>query len=458
MEDTIAAIATPPGEGAIGIVRLSGPQAIEIAQRVFHGKRLLKDVNSHTLVLGQLVDRRGVAFDEALVAVMRAPRTFTGEDVVEIHSHGGSLLVETVLRRLVEEGARPAEPGEFTKRAFINGKLDLAQAEAVIDLVRAKSPRGLQIAAGQLQGRLSQTIEEDRQVILGILAHVQALIDYPEEALDELPMDELKMRLVAVLGRIDQLQASAETGRIYQDGMRLAIVGKPNVGKSSLLNAILREDRAIVTPIAGTTRDVIEARAIIGGIPVLLFDTAGIRPTEDPVEQIGVERTVGVIESADVIVLVLDGSLPLTPEDFQAYEQAKQRDIPLLVAINKSDLPEGLSIDLVREMVGLAPVVRVSAHSGEGLEALAQEAIRLRVGDAHADTNQIVITRARHLGALKRAQEALQRAMQALEEDLPVELVGVDLQDALQALGEVTGDSVAEEVVDRIFADFCVGK
>lgn len=458
--ETIAAIATPVGEGAIGIVRLSGPEAVAIAGRVFRGRRSLDSVASHTLHLGELVDEGGVAFDEALVAVMRAPRSYTGEDTVELYCHGGMALLDRLLQRLLQVGARAAEPGEFTKRAFLNGRIDLAQAEAVIDLVRARSPKGLELAASQLKGRLSERIRAEREELLALLAHVQAVIDYPEEGLVELETEELKQRVTAVLGRIDQLLATAEAGRMYQDGIRLGIVGRPNVGKSSLMNAFLQEERAIVTDVAGTTRDVIEARALLAGIPFTLFDTAGLRESTDPVERIGVQRSEAVIDTVDLILLVLDGSVPLSREDREAFAIAARDGGTerLLVALNKSDLPARVSPAELRELLGDLPVVRVSAKSGAGLEALAKAAAELVAQAPPIASDAVVVTRARHKKALEEARRSLVRARQSLMHDLPAELIGVDLQEALALLGEVTGESVSEAVIERIFAEFCVGK
>ncbi|MBO2521173.1 MAG: tRNA uridine-5-carboxymethylaminomethyl(34) synthesis GTPase MnmE [Firmicutes bacterium] len=459
VQDTIAAIATPPGEGAIGIVRMSGPGAVAIAERVVQSTRRLSQVPSHSLVHGKVVDEGGRVLDEALVAVMRAPRTYTGEDVVEIHCHGSPVVLQQVLARLLQEGARPAEPGEFTKRAFLNGKLDLAQAEAVIDLVRAKSPKGAQIAAMQLEGRLSARVSAQREEILDLLAHLQAVIDYPEEGLVDVDPGEMKRRLERLVDEIDQLLAGADAGRIYRDGIRLAIVGRPNVGKSSLLNALLGEERAIVTPIAGTTRDVIEERALLGGIPFTLADTAGVRATDDPVEAIGVERTRQAVAGADLVLIVLDGSEALAPEDLEVAELVRQAGAGarVLVAVNKCDLPRVLEQAAVERLAGPWPVVWVSAVTGEGLARLEETAAAQVLGQGGAPS-AILVTRARHRGALAAARRALEDAGETIARGLPLDLVSVDLQEALEALGQVTGESVSEEVVARIFAQFCVGK
>lgn len=458
--DTIAAIATPVGEGAVGIVRLSGRMAVPISDRFFRGRRPLHDAESHKLMLGSFVDQENIPIDEVLAVVMRAPHTYTGEDIVEIHCHGGVLLVESILQLFIGAGARPALAGELTQRAFLNGRLDLAQAEAVIDLVKARSPKGLEIAAGQLQGRLSQLISTVREVVVGALTHIQALIDYPEEDLIEPDFESMTDQLKSVHGQIARLRRTATEGKIYKDGLRVGIVGKPNVGKSSLLNALLREDRSIVTPIAGTTRDVIEAQALLGGIPLTLFDTAGIRKTTDPVERIGVERAERTIGDADLILLLFDGSVPMSDEDRLAFERTIHigAHLPLVVGLNKSDLADRLNEDEVRSLVGDVPIVRISALTGDGLDTLTEKAIQLVTRTKHDGSDAIIVTRARHVEALDGALESLARAMNALHAQLPVELVGVDLQEVLHSLGEVTGESISDEIVGRIFAEFCVGK
>jgi len=459
VSETIAAIATPPGEGAIGIVRMSGPKAIAIAESVVHSKRRLSEVSSHSLVYGKVLDEEGKVLDEVLVGVMRAPRTYTGEDIVEINCHGGPLILERVLARLLRAGARLAEPGEFTKRAFLNGKLDLAQAEAVIDLVRAKSPKGAEIAAVQLEGKLSARVRAQRDELLDILAHIQAVIDYPEEGLVDVDPVEIQGRLERIGQEIGKLLATADAGRIYRDGIRVAIVGRPNVGKSSLLNALLGEERAIVTPVAGTTRDVIEERALLGGIPFTLVDTAGIRETLDPVEAIGVERTKKAIAAADLVVVVISGAEPLGEEDRRVvrHVQEVQGSRAVLVAVNKSDLRRTLRESDVQELCGSWPFVWVSAATGKGLDRLGEMVAALVVGGEFSQ-DAILVTRARHREALARALESLKEAQNTIAMGLPLDLVSVDLQGALEALGQVTGESVSEELVARIFAQFCVGK
>lgn len=457
--DTIAAIATPLGEGAIGIVRMSGSKAQSIAEKIFEGKSELKSVPSHRLTRGRIVGDAGETIDDVLICVMRAPGTYTGEDVVEIHCHGGRFVVEQVFRRTLDLGARPAEPGEFTKRAFLNGRLDLAQAEAVIDVVRAKSPRGLEVAANQLSGRLSEEVSGLRGEILDLLSHIQATIDYPEEDLVEVDEAEAAAIIDSCLNRIEHLLAGADAGRLYRDGMKVAIVGRPNVGKSSLLNALLKEERAIVTQIAGTTRDVIEERAILGGVPFTLADTAGLRVTDDPVERIGVERTKEAVRDADLAMVVLDGSEPLSEDDRNAFNSVR-KDFggQILIVVNKADLPKVLGEDDLHELAPGVPTVWVSAQEGQGLEALAESAVQLVLGDEPPSSDAILVAKERHRQAIMKAQSALEEAQVTLEQGFPLDLLSVDLQRALESLGEVTGENVAEDVVAEIFARFCVGK
>ncbi len=458
--ETIAAVATPIGEGAIGIVRLSGPEAISIVDSFFMGRHSLLNVRTHSLVYGRILNAKGEPIDECLVGVMRAPNTFTGEDIVEINCHGGRLVVEAVLSLVLEAGARPAERGEFTQRAFLNGRLDLAQAEAVIDIVRARSPRGLYVAARQLEGVLSERVRAVREKLLHAVAHIQVMIDYPDEGVDELGSDELMEELTSAQGALEQLIKGARVGKVYRDGIRLAIVGRPNVGKSSLLNALLHEERAIVTEIAGTTRDTIESSALLGEIPVTLTDTAGLRETDDPVEKIGVDRTRKAISSADLALVVVDGSRPLTEDDTAVLEwlQSEASTIPIIVVVNKCDLGIVVDLEALPQPKGRARVVRVSALSGEGLQRLEEVALDVITGEIELEGAPILVTRARHIASLEVAKRAVSAAIESLELGMTSDVVSVDLQESLEALGQITGESVAEEVVAHIFAEFCVGK
>ena len=457
-QDTIAAVATPAGEGAIAIIRLSGRDAVAIADRVFEGRRRIAEMKSHTLAHGRIRSPGGKTVDEVLVSVMRAPRSYTGEDVVEVNCHGGRIAVEAVYRLLVAAGARPAEPGEFTKRAFLNGRLDLAQAEAVIDVIRAKSPKGLEVAARQLEGELSARVQGVRSEILNLLAHLQVVIDYPEEGVAELEPSEVRARIERSIEAIERLLAGADAGRVYRDGIRAAIVGRPNVGKSSILNALLGEERAIVTEIAGTTRDTIEERAVFAGVPFVLTDTAGLRETDDPVERIGVERTRAAVRGADLVIAVLDGSAPLGPEDVEVLRTVRDAGIPWIVAVNKADLPLRLSPESLRPWIERAEPVFVSARLRDGIEKLMARAAEAVIGRETGAQDAVLVTRERHRAALERASRSLADALDALSSGYTADVVGVDLQEALEALGQITGESVADEVVAEIFAQFCVGK
>lgn len=479
--DTVVAIATPPGEGAIGVIRLSGPEAISITARLFRGARgkRLEEVESHRLVYGRLVRRdpaRGeeVLLDEVLVAVMRAPRSYTGEDVVEISCHGSVVILERVMEALLAEGAAPAPPGEFTRRAFMNGRIDLAQAEAVIDLVRARSPRGAEAAAAQLAGRLSEAVRGIKAELLNLLAHVQVAIDYPEEGVDELGEAEFEARVERAVEQLEELIRSAGAGRVLREGIRLAITGRPNVGKSSLLNALLREPRAIVTDVPGTTRDVIEERAVLGGVGFTLVDTAGVRETGDAIERIGVERAKDAVRSADVVLAVFDGSAPLAPEDEEVIRllrgdaagapppDGEMDEGPRVVAVvNKADLPQRLDVASLEAALGAARrvrVVKVSALTGEGLEELEKAAVEAALGGEALRSDAVLVTRVRHRRALERAREALLAARESFRSGMTADLISVDLQESLEALAEITGENVTEALIEEIFAEFCVGK
>ena len=456
--DTIAAIATPPGMGGIGIVRASGPDAERIGKALFRPRTATRPFQTRRLTHGEIrCPATGRVLDEVLAVFMRAPHSFTGEDTLEIHCHGGPLILEEVLLAVLRAGARPAEPGEFTRRAFLNGRLDLAQAEAVQEMITARSPRGLDLALGNLRGDLSRRIGELRASILDILTLLEAEIDFQEEeGLEAAPREGLLDGLRDITARIGELTATYGEGRMIREGARVVITGKANVGKSSLFNRLLGENRAIVTPHAGTTRDYLEEGATIRGIPVRYVDTAGIREAQDPAEQEGIERVWRQSASADVVVIVLDGSIPLTQEDRDVL--AANRDRNTIVTINKSDLPAVLAEESLPGELAGREIFRVSAKTGEGLAALrdgVHSAIGRAVGPGHADA---VLTTLRHKIALEGAFACLRKAEQGLSGGLSPEFAAFDLREALGALGEVTGQTVSEEVLDRIFSTFCIGK
>lgn len=465
IDDTICAIATPLGEGGVGVVRVSGQKAVEVASGLvrLRGGRPLAEARSHRLYHADLLDasgdRRPGPLDEALVVVMRAPRSYTAEDVVEVHCHGGPFVLQVVCERLVRLGARMAEPGEFTKRAFLNGRLDLAQAEAVLDTIRAKTAGSLRLAQAQLRGALSREVDGFRETLIRLLAHVEAAIDFTDEDLTFIRPEALAAGLRETKEAIARLARSCEEGRILREGIAVAIVGRPNVGKSSLLNALLRTDRAIVTPIPGTTRDVLEETLNIRGIPVRLLDTAGVREAGDPVEQEGVRRSRTAMEQADLLLLVLDGSVPLGDEDraLLAEHPEKKR----LVLVNKSDLPCRLTPADLAAYERRAPpsaVVRLSAKTGEGLDEL-RDRIRTLVLRADFEPGDAAVaTQLRHRTALLKAQEAVERAEASVTAKLSGEFAAVDLRAAIDALGEITGATTSEDILDRIFREFCIGK
>ncbi len=455
-EETIAAIATGAGEGGIGIVRISGADALQVAERIFRPRRgrPLGCRRSHTVTYGWVVTPGGDRIDEALALVMRGPHSYTGEDVVELQCHGGQLAVRRVLEQALQAGARLAEPGEFTRRAFLNGRLDLSQAEAVVDLIRAKTDRAMAAAVAHLGGSLRQAVGRIRERLMEMMAHLEADIDFPELELEVQTREEVAAGCGWCLGEVERLLGGARTGRILREGLRAVLAGRPNVGKSSLLNRLVRENRAIVTPIPGTTRDVIAEWVELGGVPVQLFDTAGLRPTDDPVERIGVARTHEALAQAHLVLVVVDAAAGLGPEDREWISQLPQGAARVGVA-NKIDLNPAFELSALREALGGAPVVGVSAETGEGLDAL--EAEVARVAGAF-DASEELLVNARQAEAIRRARNHLRDAQATLESGLGDELVAIDLRAAWMALGEVTGETAGEELLDQIFSRFCIGK
>jgi tRNA modification GTPase len=452
-EDTICAVSTPPGEGGIGIIRISGKDAIAVASRLFrtHDEKLLAAA-SHTMHYGHVVDpATGETMDEALVSVMRAPATYTREDIVEINCHGGMMPLWRTMAALIAAGARQSEPGEFTKRAFLNGRIDLAQAEAVMDIIHARTELSHRAANEQLLGGLSSEISALRGKLISLIASVEAGIDFPEEDIETESGQPLANEISRLLSGVDNVLASHACGRILRDGFATAIVGRPNVGKSSLLNALLKQNRAIVTEIAGTTRDVLEEYLNIDGAPLKILDTAGIRHSHDVIEQEGVRRSLAAIGSADLVLVVLDGSLPLTPDDRRVLDEVKDRNS--IAIINKSDLPRRLET-IERPAVQ----VSLSCRTGEGLDDL-KRAISdtVKKGTMGSREHPWAVNQ-RHKTALEQTKGSLEGALASVRDGLSPEFIALDLRDALDSLGLIIGATYTDDILERIFNDFCIGK
>ncbi|MDH6364360.1 tRNA modification GTPase [Enterococcus sp. PF1-24] len=457
--DTIAAISTPAGEGAISIVRLSGDQAVAIADRIYQaGQKSLLKVASHTIHYGHIYDEQSQeVIDEVMISVMRAPKTFTREDIVEINCHGGILVTNKVLQLALRCGARLAEPGEFTKRAFLNGRMDLSQAEAVMDLIRAKTDKAMDVAVKQLDGNLTKLIRQLRQTILETLAQVEVNIDYPEyDDVEEMTSQLLLEKAQMVAGQIQQLLATAQQGKILREGLSTAIIGRPNVGKSSLLNHLLQEDKAIVTEIAGTTRDVIEEYVNVRGVPLKLIDTAGIRETEDVVEKIGVERSRKALAESELILLVLNQNEALTTEDHELLKATE--DFKRIVLLNKTDLPCVLDVESLKTEVGEKLLLPVSVLQNQGLEQLETAIAELFFGGQIGEKDATYVSNSRHIALLEKAQQALGEVVNGIEAGLPVDLVQMDMTRCWDYLGEIIGDSVQDELITQLFSQFCLGK
>jgi tRNA modification GTPase len=458
--DTIAAISTPMGEGAIAIVRLSGDDSIKIADQIFQsiGGKKLTEVPTHTIHYGHLMDPKNEqVIEEVMVSVMRGPKTFTKEDVVEINCHGGIVSVNRVLQHVLAYGVRLAEPGEFTKRAFLNGRIDLSQAEAVMDLIRAKTDRAMNVALGQMEGRLSMLIRGLRQEILEILAHVEVNIDYPEyDDVEEMTHNMLLEKAIYVRDELKKLLQTSQQGKILREGLSTVIVGRPNVGKSSLLNSLVQENKAIVTDIPGTTRDVIEEYVNVRGVPLRLLDTAGIRETEDIVERIGVERSRQVLKEADLILLVLNYADQFTKEDENLFEAVKGMDV--IVIVNKTDLTQQIDMERVKELAAEHKIVTTSLLEDRGVDEL-EEAISSLFFAGSIDAGDMTyLSNSRHIALIGQSLQTIEEAINGVEMGTPIDIVQIDVTRTWEILGEIIGDSVHESLIDQLFSQFCLGK
>ena len=456
-EDTIAAISTPLGEGGIGIVRLSGPAAVAIVQGIFRGTRCpdLRVAPTHALQHGYILQpETNAVLDEVLVSVMRAPHSYTREDVVEINCHGGLLPLRNILDSVLRRGARLASPGEFTKRAFLNGRIDLAQAEAVIDLIRAKTQAGLQLAAQQLQGKLSARVHGLHRRLKHLAATIEAAIDFPEDDIDLISPAQIAAESDEMLAQLDLLLASAAEGKMVRDGLGVVIAGKPNVGKSSLLNVLLEEERALVTPIPGTTRDTIEEYINLQGVPIRLIDTAGLRETADPLERLGVGRSREAIAQADLVLALFDAAAPWTREDTELLQAIAGK--AMLAVLNKMDLPIILSASAVAaQLPETVPVLPLSLKNQNGLDQVKQALVAQVLT---APLESVEVTNSRHKQALTLARQSLAQAREAARARMSLEFIALDFREALHHLGTITGETTTEDLLTEIFATFCIGK
>ena len=459
--DTISAIVTPTGTGGVGIIRLSGEEAIAIADAMFlakNGKKLEETVSS-SFSYGHLLNGDGSVLDEAIVLMMRTPHSYTREDVVELQCHGGPVVLRAVLERTFALGARPAERGEFTKRAFLNGRLDLSEAQAVMEVVGARTETSLRMASGRLAGRFSGKIKEIRRKILELIAHLEATIDFPEEEIDDVVVDDVRLHVVIMQEQIEAILKTSHAGAILRDGLKTAIIGKPNVGKSSLMNALLFEERVIVTDMPGTTRDSIEVCADVGGVPLSLIDTAGIRDAKDQAEKIGIARARDCAKKASLILAVFDASSPMTEEDKEILALTAGKETIFL--LNKSDQPtppEAMNEAVIRAASPKAVVLPISAKTGEGMESLTRQ-IEKTVYDGELKGDEASFAAdAREVDILQRSKAFLSDALQTIENGMSADFIVIDLRSAWEKLGEITGDTVGEDIIDEIFRRFCLGK
>lgn len=457
IDDTIAAIATAPGEGGIGIIRISGEKSLQVANDIFKsvsGKKI-EEYNTRTLIYGHILDGEKT-IDEVLVAYMKGPNSYTTEDVIEINCHGGFISVKKILELVLSKDVRLADQGEFTKRAFLNGRIDLAQAEAIIDVINAKTEMAHTVAQSQLEGSLSKKIKDLRFGITEMLAHITVSIDFPDEDVEHITYNTLKEKSLELQKEINKLYDTAESGKILRDGLKTVIVGKPNVGKSSLLNAVLGENRAIVTDIPGTTRDVIEEFVNIKGIPLKIVDTAGIRETEDVVEKIGVEKSKEFFNSADLSIVVLDSSRELEIEDIEILEAVQPNNT--IVLLNKTDLDQVIDIEKIKQFVDEKNIITISALQHEGIEKIHDKIEDMVFEGTVRNSSDLVVTNSRHKDALYKAKQSISDALTAIDSYMPLDFIEVDFKNIWDYLGYINGDTVTEDLLDTIFSNFCIGK
>lgn len=455
--DTIAAVATAVGEGSVSIIRVSGEEALKIAKKIFRGVRgkSIEDIKPYTMRYGSIIDNEtDEKIDEVILSYMKGPKSFTAEDTIEINCHGGVIATKRVLDAVIKNGARIAEPGEFTKRAFLNGRIDLSQAEAVMDIINSKTEVSMKSALVQSEGKLSKEINELRNKLLEIIAHIEATVDYPEDDLEEVTSEKTEVDVKVVIDEVNKLIESAEAGKIIRDGLSTVIVGKPNVGKSSLLNVLTRGNRAIVTDIPGTTRDIIEEYISLDGIPIRIIDTAGIRETEDVVEKIGVERSKEKIEEADLVILMLDASREIAEEDIEIIKYIKNKKY--IVLLNKQDLPNAINKSDLEEL-NQEYIIPISTKDELGIDEI-KNAIKELFFKGKINSSEVMVTNIRHKEALYRAKECLESTLCALKDTMAIDLASIDIRNAWSALGQINGETVEEDLIDKIFSEFCLGK
>ncbi|PNT90833.1 tRNA uridine-5-carboxymethylaminomethyl(34) synthesis GTPase MnmE [Clostridium thermosuccinogenes] len=456
-DDTIAAISTPQGTGGIGIIRISGSRAFEIAGRIFSGKKAFDELKSHTISYGKIIDpSSSETIDEVLVSKMNKPNTFTREDVVEINCHGGLVVLKRVLELVIREGARLAEPGEFTKRAFLNGRIDLSQAEAVIDIINSKTLQSSRAAMDQLEGKLSRQLKKVRDHLIELLAHMEVNFDYPEYDVEEITGRKVYDEAGQIRDLLEGIMNSFEKGRILREGISAVIVGRPNVGKSSLLNELSGKSRAIVTDIPGTTRDIIEEYVNINGIPVKMIDTAGIRETDDVVEKIGVERAQNAIENSDLVIVMIDAGVGISEEDMEILEKVKGKKT--IVLINKVDLAGKQEVDAIADKLAGFRVIRISVKNEKGIDDLEKEITDLFMKGGISLNSEVIITNIRHKDLIAKAIQSIDEARGSYENGMPLDLIAIDIKNAAEFIGQITGESVSDDVIHEIFKNFCLGK